>query len=116
MPATRTVICYSDNEKGFGALEVEEGSTMSEIESLAHEAYGHAFDQFIVLKNGKSYPEIVGQWRRDQSNGVKFLDEVNASPSADLTEYVREQVRLLHRDGIPVVIPGCPLPEKGWGG
>ena len=83
MPANRTVICYSDNEKGFGALEVEEGSTMSEIEALTHDVYGQAFDQFIVLKNGNGYPEVVAQWRREKP-AHDFLDEVNTMPPSNL--------------------------------
>lgn len=43
-----------------------------------------------------------------------FIDEMNSRPMVDLKEYIREQVRLLHKDGIPVVIPGCPLPKDSW--
>ena len=64
MSAVRTVICYEDNVKGFGAFEVKEGFNMSDVEALAHELYGQWFDQFVVLKNGSSNPEVVTQWRR----------------------------------------------------
>ena len=43
-----------------------------------------------------------------------FLDELNSRPMVELKDYIREQVRLLHKDGIPVVIPGCPIPKKSW--
>lgn len=79
----RTVICYEDNFKGFASFEVKEGFSAGEVEALAHELYGQRFNQFVVLKNGSTHPEIVGQWRREKP-AHEFLDELNAMPPSNL--------------------------------